>query len=263
MNNSNPWEQVRLDLEKQALWELYHENSKVGQYDSALLSKQQMIEKLDRMDEVLLYDTSPCVTLPDTLPLDGRIDDILKNRISIREMSPKTLSLAEVSTLLFYTYGATRDNADTGISRSFRIVPSGGALYPLEIYFYSTHITDIDNGFYHYNPIKNELRYILKGNYDDVLSEAIMQNEFVSDASILIFITAIFERSIFKYGERGYRLILLEAGHTSQNLAIVSNALGLGHLCIAGFYDRKVDDILNIDGVTHSTLYVNAIGKVK
>jgi len=263
MNIIKPWEQVRLGLEKQALWELYHENSKVSQYNNATLSKQKMIEKLDRMDEVLIYDTSPRIALPETLPLDERVDDILKNRISVREMSPKTLSLAEVSTLLFYSYGATRDNADTGISRAFRIVPSGGALYPLELYFYSTHIEGIDNGFYHYNPIKNELRYILKGNYDEVLSKAIIQKEFVSDSSILVFITAIFERSMFKYGERGYRLILLEAGHVSQNLALVSNALGLGHLCIAGFYDRKVDEILNIDGVTHSTLYVNAMGEAK
>jgi len=263
MYNIKPWDNVRLDLKKQALWELYHENSKVGQYDNATLSKQKMIEKLERMDEVLIYDTSPRIPLPEALPLDGRVDDVLKNRISVREMRPETLSLAEVSTLLFYTYGATRDNAGTGISRSFRIVPSGGALYPLELYFYSTHIENIDDGFYHYNPIKNELRHIKKGNHNKALSQAIIQKEFVSDASILVFITAIFERSIFKYGERGYRLILLEAGHVSQNLALVSNALGLGHLCIAGFYDRKLDEILNIDGVTHSALYVNTIGKVK
>jgi len=263
MNNIKLWDQTRLKLEKQALWELYHENSKVSPYNNAPLSKQKMIERLDRMDEALVYDTSPRIALPETLPLDGRIDEMFKNRISVREMSPKILTLAEVSTLLFYTYGATRDNLGTGISRSFRIVPSGGGLYPLELYFYSKHVEGLDAGFYHYNPIKSELRQVFTGNYDTALSQAIIQKEFVSDSSILVFITAIFERSIFKYAERGYRLILLEAGHVSQNLALVSNALGLGHVCIAGFYDRKVDDILDIDGVTHSTLYVNAMGKAR
>lgn len=257
------WEKTRLGLEKQALWELYHENSKVSQYDNSSLSKQKMIEKLNRMDEVLSYDTSPRISLPDTLPLRGRIDEMFKNRISVREMTPKTLTLAEVSTLLFYSYGVTRDRAETGISRSFRIVPSGGALYPLEIYIYSKHIVNLDSGFYHYNPIKNELRQLFTGNFDEALSKAIIQNQFVFDSSILVFITAIFERSIFKYGERGYRLILLEAGHVSQNLALISTVLHLGHLCIAGFYDRQVDEILDIDGVTHSTLYINAIGGIQ
>jgi SagB-type dehydrogenase family enzyme len=257
------WEKTRLELEKQALWELYHENSKISQYDNSSLSKQEMIEKLNKMDEVLSYDTSPRIPLPDILPLKGRIDEMFKNRISVREMIPKTLTLAEVSTLLFYSYGVTRDNKGKNISRSFRIVPSGGALYPLELYIYSTHIEGIDSGFYHYNPIKSELRQVFIGNFDEVLSKAIIQNQFVSDSSLLVFITAIFERSIFKYRERGYRLILLEAGHVSQNLALVSNVLNLGHLCIAGFYDRQIDEILDIDGVTHSTLYINAIGGIQ
>lgn len=85
--------------------------------------------------------------------------------------------------------------------------------------------------------------------------------EPILGSSLLVFITAMFERSIFKYGDRGYRFVLLEAGHAAQNLNLVSNALGLGSLNIGGFFDREMDDFLGLDGITHSTIYMVAIGK--
>jgi SagB-type dehydrogenase family enzyme len=87
-----------------------------------------------------------------------------------------------------------------------------------------------------------------------------MQPELAQGASLIIFLTAIFERSTFKYGERGYRFILLEAGHVAQNLNLVANALGLGCANIGGYFDREIDDLLELDGVTHSTIYMIAIG---
>jgi SagB-type dehydrogenase family enzyme len=88
-----------------------------------------------------------------------------------------------------------------------------------------------------------------------------VQAEVGRNASLIIFITAIFERSVFKYGDRGYRFIFLEAGHVAQNINLVSNALGLGSVNIGGFFDREIDDFLDLDGVTHSTIYMIAIGK--
>jgi SagB-type dehydrogenase family enzyme len=80
-------------------------------------------------------------------------------------------------------------------------------------------------------------------------------------ASLLIFISAVFERSIIKYGDRGYRFILLEAGHVAQNMSLLANSLGLGCVTIGGFFDRLVDDFLGLDGVTHSGIYLMGLGK--
>jgi SagB-type dehydrogenase family enzyme len=88
----------------------------------------------------------------------------------------------------------------------------------------------------------------------------LVQPELAQGASLIIFLTAIFERSIFKYKERGYRYILLEAGHVAQNLNLVANAFGLGCVNIGGYFDREIDDLLDLDGVTHSTIYMIAIG---
>jgi SagB-type dehydrogenase family enzyme len=87
-----------------------------------------------------------------------------------------------------------------------------------------------------------------------------MQPAVVLNASLVIFITALFERSVFKYGDRGYRYSLIEAGHIGQNLDLVCAALRLACLNIGGFFDRRVDELLELDGVSHSTIYSVAIG---
>jgi SagB-type dehydrogenase family enzyme len=77
---------------------------------------------------------------------------------------------------------------------------------------------------------------------------------------MIVFITAIFERSVFKYGNRGYRFVLLEAGHVAQNLNLATTALGLSCCNIGGFFDRDVDRFLGLDGIGHSTVYLVGIG---
>jgi SagB-type dehydrogenase family enzyme len=77
---------------------------------------------------------------------------------------------------------------------------------------------------------------------------------------MMLFITAQFERSLFKYRDRGYRFILLEAGHVAQNMNLAATALGLGSVDIGGYFDRQADELLGLDGLTHSTIYMVGIG---
>lgn len=116
-------------------------------------------------------------------------------------------------------------------------------------------------GFYYYNPFNSELRLIKEGDARVAISEAMIQQDIPFKTSLIVFITAVFDRSVFKYGDRAYRFILLEAGHVVQNLNLVSEALGLGCLNVGGYFDREIDHILGIDGLTHSTIYMVAIGK--
>ncbi len=146
------------------------------------------------------------------------------------------------------------------IPRSVRVVPSGGGLFPLELFYYSACIKDLQAGVYHFNAIECGLRRLQTVEKTREFSASLVQPELGLGASIIIFITAIFERSTFEYGERGYRFILLEAGHVAQNLNFVANALGLGCVNIGGYFDREIDEYLDLDGITHSTIYMLAIG---
>jgi SagB-type dehydrogenase family enzyme len=187
--------------------------------------------------------------------------EAVTSRESARALSPARLSLSQLATLLHHAYGITRDNAGTVFPRPFRAVPSGGALYPLEIYLHTTHVEELEPGLYHYAPTRHELRFLRYGDESRKISEALVQRNLAVDASVMLFITGVFERSIFKYGDRGYRFTLIEAGHVGQNLALTATAMGLGCLTVGGYSDRQVDDLLGLDGLTHSTIYLAAIGE--
>jgi len=261
MSEQRLWDEIMLTGRDEAReWELFHENSKIGRYSQAL-PREEVRARMSRLYESLPYVGYPVVDLPRTFsPLPHSLEQAITSRTSVRNFSPCSLTLEKISTILFFAYGITRSAEDPSLPRSFRVVPSGGALYPLEIFFHSACIEGLQAGLYHYNPVAHHLRFLR--NHDDTerLSASLVQPELAQDAAIIIFLTALFERSTFKYGNRGYRFILLEAGHVAQNLNLVTTALGLGSVNIGGYFDREVDDFLEVDGVTHSTMYIIAIG---
>ena len=255
------WQAMRLSPgSEDQLWELFHENSKIGPHSQGL-SEDEIVERMKDLHESLDFVGYPVVALPPaSVRLKLYLAEAISTRVSARRLTPGPLTLKQIATLLHYAYGVTRDNRGTSYLRPFRVVPSGGALYPLEIFFHGVRIEGLGPGLYHYNPTKNQLRVLREGDQTSRISQAVAYPDLVVGASVLIFITAIFERSIFKYGDRGYRFILLEAGHVAQNINLVANALGLGATNVGGFFDRQTDDFVGLDGVTHSTIYMIAIG---
>ena len=211
--------------------------------------------------ETLPFEGYAITPLPHPSQLESvSLADALVHRTSTRELFPISLSLSHLAALLHYGYGVTRENQGTNFPRPFRTVPSGGALYPLEIFFHASNIEELPAGLYHYNPTLHHVRRLREKDETDRIAQSVVQPEVVRGTSLTIFLTAIFERSIFKYRDRGYRFVLLEAGHVAQNINLVATALGLGILNIGGFFDREIDELLGIDGVTHSTLYLLGLG---
>lgn len=250
------------DDQSDDLWELFHENSKTDQHE-AFQSNDEIAARMARMTESIDYPGMPKFDLPPPIEnFDTSLAQAMVSRVSPAELSAQNMSLEQLSSLLFYAYGVTRQNKDTGFLRPFRTVPSGGGLYPLEIYFSSKHIPGLPAGLYHYNPMKNHVRQVRENDQSLELSGGLVefQQNLAMDTSIVFYITALFERTIFKYGNRGYRFVLFEAGHVAQNLNLVASAMGLGVLNIGGYYDRKIDDMLELDGLNHSTIYMVGVG---
>ncbi|MBA5867456.1 MAG: SagB/ThcOx family dehydrogenase [Nitrospira sp. CR1.3] len=245
------------------VWELFHENSKIGRHSYAF-PIEEVREKAREFHESLPYETYPSISLPSPLSaFQMPLEKAILGRVSVRHFEPHTLNLESLATLLHYAYGVNRVSEDSTLARPCRVVPSGGALYPLEIYLHSTRIEGQAEGLYHYNPSTNSLQLLHQEDGTDLIAQTVVQPQIVLGATIVLFITGVFNRAIFKYGDRGYRFTLLEAGHVAQNLNLVSQCLDLGCLNIGGFFDREVDDYLGIDGLTHSTIYMMAIGKVR
>ena len=243
------------------VWETFHENSKVSRFDIPP-SDHEVLARMAELAESLSFHGYPVVSLPESPPpLTMSLGDAIRKRATAKQMVPGPVDLQTVATLLRCGYGITRDQRSLGYPRAFRTTPSGGALYPLEIYFHSAHTAGFEPGLYHYNPTENNLRLLRHGDYTESIANALVQQNIADEASLIVFITALFDRSTFKYGDRGYRFALIEAGHVAQNIDLAAVALDLACINLGGFYDRKIDDFLDLDGLMHSTLYMVAIGK--
>lgn len=242
-------------------WEILHENSKTSRYE-AFPDEAAVAARMAEFYESLPYAGYPEIELPEMRTvLDAPIGEVITKRVTARAMQPCKLTLLQLGTLLFNTYGITRDNADTEFPRPFRVAPSGGGLYPLEIFFHTTQIEGLASGLYHYHPERNSIRLLRDRDETLGISKFLVQDNLAFDSSILFFFTAVFERSTFKYSNRGYRFVMIEAGHVVQNLILSAAAMGLGGTPIGGFFDREVDDFLELDGHRHSTVYLAAVGQ--
>lgn len=190
-------------------------------------------------------------------------EEIVINRRTTRNFNEnEKITISQLSYLLYYSYGITgkiEDNAGN-IKQYLRAAPSGGGLYPCEIYMIIKNVEGIERGLYHYNVKLHALECLKEGDFTGKIRELSSYDTTLSKAQIVMFITAVFPRTLFKYGDRGYRFVLLDTGHLAQNLFLSSTALGLGLFPCGGFYDDAINDFLQVDGVTESVVYELAIG---
>jgi SagB-type dehydrogenase family enzyme len=140
-----------------------------------------------------------------------------------------------------------------------RHVPSAGALYPLELYVLAARVRELPDGVHHFDPYANRLERLR--SLPPELGSCLVDSSLADRAAALVVVTGVFWRTRVKYGPRGYRFVLLEAGHAVQNALLVASALGIAALPVGGYYDARVESLLGIDGVDESALYVLALGR--
>ena len=182
------------------------------------------------------------------------IEKALKERRSVRDYKDEPLTLEEISQLLWAAQGITDPE------RNFRTAPSAGALYPLDVYLAAGNVTSLSAGIYKYNPQQHELLKIGDGDKRIEISQAALGQSAVKDGAALIILSAIYQRTTKKYGERGIRYVHLEAGHAAQNVYLQAVSLNLGTVTIGAFDDEKVKKAINLLA-EEEPLYLMPIGK--
>ena len=206
------------------------------------------------------YPRLPKIKLsPSALPL-GELSDILKKRHAEREYSlDKFLTFEELSTLIFYSAGIREDLS--GEEKVRRFYPSGGARYPLESYLLIQRVEGISPGIYHYN-VKENCLELLSGEKEDIryFKEGLYY-PWSRDAAAVYVITAVWKRNFMKYKDRGYRIVLMEAGHMAHNISLISTALGIGCCNSVGFHNERMEDALDISQEDENSLYMAVLGK--
>ncbi|MBV8256869.1 MAG: SagB/ThcOx family dehydrogenase [Actinobacteria bacterium] len=194
----------------------------------------------------------PSVPLPAPLRPEVSLWEAIAERRSGRPSSPQALRAAALSTLLLAGYG------ETGSGR--RAVPSGGALYPLELYVVAHSVGGLAAGLYHVDPGRRALELLHERDVAGDIAELTPMTELTEHASAVVLVTAVFWRTRFKYGLRGYRFALLEAGHAMQNMVLAAAALRVEACPLGGYFDCRAERFLGVDGVDESVVYGLVLG---
>jgi SagB-type dehydrogenase family enzyme len=200
-------------------------------------------------------------------PLGGRdyalerpLGEALRTRASGRDFAPKPLPAELAGRLLHASAGvrALREVEQRWIPA--RPYPSAGALYPVELYVAAQAVEDVPDGVHHYDPRAHELELRRAGRFGAALAEVTIAQAMLAAAPLVVALTAVPERSTWKYGERGWRYAWLEAGHVAANLCLVAEALGLAAVEVGGFFDDELDALLALPAGELTMLLV-AVGR--
>ncbi len=183
--------------------------------------------------------------------------DALRRRRSERAFRPSPLSEAELSQLLWAAQGVTR--RAHGVA--FRTAPSAGALYPIETYVVVNDVAGVAPGVYHYAVEAHALEQLRTGDVRLDIARAALDQGIAARANVVFVWTAVFERSKWKYHQRAYRYVYLDAGHIAQNVALAAVALGLGSCQVAALYDDEANALLGVDGEEESAVYMTVVGR--
>ena len=202
------------------------------------------------------YEVDKKIVLPAPELVGMNVEKAIRTRRSVRYYADQPVTPEQLSQILLSANGITEDSDGW----EFRAAPSGGALYPVEIYVVVSNVDTIADGLYHFQVSDSSLEMIRKGNLDKQLHLAANEQEAVGSSALTLVLTARFNRSTTKYGDRGYRYTYIEAGAVCENVYLQANSLGLGTVAIGAFNDDMLNRFLEIDGLDEAALLIMPIG---
>jgi len=213
------------------------------------------------------YPGQPRVSLPPAPRWGGRkLRQVLQTRRTRRCFGGGGLSLKELGALLGLGGGVTgeaRHPVFDEVRQPLRSWPSAGALYPLEVYWGDLgHGPHLEQGFYHHLPLEHALERLPQELHESNLWSSIFAQNLQGEAAGLVLLSAVWERTLDKYGERGYRFVWLDAGHLCQNLLLVAEDLGLCAVPLGGFCDRELGRQLGLPDLhEEAVIYAVVVGR--
>jgi SagB-type dehydrogenase family enzyme len=204
----------------------------------------------------------PILPLPAPLAMQMPLGEAIRGRLSCRTFLHADVRLDELATILHAAYGVI-GRTELGRTEFIeRPVPSGGGLYPLEVYLLVRAVDGLEPGIHHYVPLHHGVELVREGALPQRLVKYLFLGQpYAASAGAVLLISAVPMRSLWKYGDRGYRYLLLEAGHVAENVNLAAVALELGTCNLGGFFDDEVAALLRMDIEEEIVLYAVAIGR--
>jgi SagB-type dehydrogenase family enzyme len=195
---------------------------------------------------LLMSGAADMIKLPAPDFTNASIEECMEARRSVRGYQDKELSLQQISNLLWSAQGITEDRY------GFRTAPSAGATYPLEIFIAKK------DGLFRYIPVSHALKQEMGKDIRKDITKSALGQGFISDAGLVVVITAVFERTAMRYGDRAVRYVYIEAGHCAQNIHLEAVALGLGSVPVGAFRDNELSKLLKLKD--EEPIYIIPVG---
>jgi len=177
---------------------------------------------------------------------ESEFENLLDYRESHRNFSDTPLTLKELSKIIGSCRLSERsflpDEGNDQVEK--RTYPSGGARFPVELYYLSYNTDGLEKGAYHYSIPKSILEQLLKEDLTKVRRGLI--SPYLENPAGTIIFTSVLSRSEIKYGYRAYPYSLIEAGHMGQNILLAASEIGIGSCPVSGFVDDTVAKILDL-----------------
>lgn len=219
----------------------------------------------------LKEDQQDLIHLPKYKNVNAPIGSVIRSRRSVRKYSGKTMPLEDLATILFYAQGVSGklhldnmpETAALGKNDEIevRTAPSGGGLYPIDLYIISLNIEKLEKGAYLYLPHHHALKQVKKPDENFNLAKMGQFAEIEVEKSnfLLVYGYKLFENSR-KYGNRGMAFAFIEAGEISENVHLICTAMGIGPCDVGGYAKHRLEKILGLDGLSGHVIHLTVIG---
>src|ERR1700675_4326187 len=193
---------------------------------------------------------------------DEEFPRLLRERRTWREFGKAPVPREALGRLLHLSFGVQEWERIPKIGRfALKTSPSAGGLHPLEAYVLVKRVRSIPGGMYHYDAAGHGLQKIRGETNSAEIQRLLAGQWWFRDAAFVVFLTAIFHRTQWKYDyPRAYRAVLAEAGHLCHTFCLTATWLGLAPFCTMALADTRIEKTLRVDGISESVLYAMGAG---
>ncbi len=201
----------------------------------------------------------------DELDLESDYVKLLFKRRSHRVYTGGKVDLPMLSFLLWSVQGVKGIRGKK--YATLRTVPSGGARHPFETYLYVKAVDGLEPGLYHYLPMEHEIELLKAVDPEDPsvcekVTDSLQGQDWALLANVVFFFSLVPYRGEWRYGFDAHRVMMIDAGHVTENLYLSCGALGLGTCAIAAVDAKTGSDLFGLDGTEEYMFYAAPVGTV-
>jgi SagB-type dehydrogenase family enzyme len=238
-----------IDISGRPIGRFLHSATKKGVMPAGGLEDEEVLRLVTDGDH-RVYPGASRIDLSQSVPDRlGSLYALIRARRSRRDFNGLSLSRSDFDALLYTACGTTGAMKWAEREVKLRAYPSSGGLYAVEVYAVVLRVEDLSPGIYHYRSDENCLELVKQDIDRNRFLEAMLPTErdMVAGVAAMFCLTGRFARHERKYGQGGYRMLVAETGHISQNLILTAVALGLSARPFGGVFDALLNCDLGLD----------------